>query len=63
MMLFPDTSALAIFGPHSEDKMVKLAQKLANVNRRRASAIWGHISKRFQVSLFTEVRQHSGKYI
>ncbi|KAJ7792671.1 hypothetical protein B0H14DRAFT_3562673 [Mycena olivaceomarginata] len=26
---------------------------VAEVNRRRASAIWGHISKRFQASLFT----------
>ncbi|KAJ7923990.1 hypothetical protein B0H13DRAFT_1864454 [Mycena leptocephala] len=32
MMLFPDPSALAIFGSHSEDKMVKLAQKLANIS-------------------------------
>ncbi|KAJ7858898.1 hypothetical protein B0H13DRAFT_1901670 [Mycena leptocephala] len=32
VMLFPDTSALAIFGPHSEEKMAKLAQKLANIS-------------------------------
>ncbi|KAJ7840650.1 hypothetical protein B0H13DRAFT_1910624 [Mycena leptocephala] len=32
MMLFPDTSAIAIFGPHSEEKMAKLAQKLANIS-------------------------------
>ncbi|KAJ6593225.1 hypothetical protein B0H19DRAFT_14707 [Mycena capillaripes] len=30
MMLFPDTPALAIFGPHSEEKMAKFAQKLAD---------------------------------
>jgi hypothetical protein len=30
MLLFPETSALVIFGPHREDKMGKLAQRLAN---------------------------------
>ncbi|KAJ7286917.1 hypothetical protein C8J57DRAFT_1282345 [Mycena rebaudengoi] len=30
MMLFPDTPALAIFGPHSDKQLVKLARELAN---------------------------------
>ncbi|KAJ7033396.1 hypothetical protein C8F04DRAFT_623764 [Mycena alexandri] len=33
MMLFPDTPALAIFGPHSSQKMARLAQGLANKSR------------------------------
>ncbi|KAJ7721488.1 hypothetical protein B0H16DRAFT_1602515 [Mycena metata] len=33
MMLFPDTPALAIFGPHSSQKMARLAQRLANKSK------------------------------